>query len=86
MLLPKLKSAFSYEMGLLHLSGYSLQNLCARSGSLPDLSRPPSQNEGDNTKKYLRLARNAGDKELVYYSYSMCSKISLNATSKLAKV
>ena len=50
-----------------------------------DLSRPPSQNEGDNTKKCLRLARNAGDKELVYYSYSMCSKNSFNATSKLAE-
>ena len=45
-----------------------------------DLSRPPSQNEGDNTKNCLRLARNAGDKELVYYSYSMCSKNSFNAT------
>ena len=29
----------------------------------PDLSRPLSQNEGDNTKKFLRFARNAGDME-----------------------
>ena len=30
-----LKSAFSYEMGLLHLSVHSLQNLCVPSGPLP---------------------------------------------------
>ena len=35
MILPKLKSAFSYEMGQLHLSVHSLQNLRAPSGLLP---------------------------------------------------
>ena len=41
MLLPKLKSAFSYEMGLLHLSVHSLQNLHAPSGPLPYIFKAP---------------------------------------------
>ena len=43
MLLPKLKSAFSYEMGLSHLSVHSLQNLRGLSGPLPYIFKVPQK-------------------------------------------
>ena len=42
---PKLKSAFSYEMGLLHLSVHSLQNLRAPSGPLPYIFKASCMHE-----------------------------------------